>query len=45
MKTINLPALILALVITTGGIEGINLLFSKAYSDHQRASAALSVRT
>jgi len=44
MKTSNLVALIIALAITTGGIEGINLLFAKAYSDHERASAALSVR-
>jgi hypothetical protein len=44
MKTSNLVALIIALAITTGGIEGINLLFAKAYSDHEREAAALSVR-
>ena len=44
MKTSNLVALIIALAITGGGFEGINLLFAKAYNAHERASAALIVR-
>jgi len=45
MKTSNLIALIIALAITSGGFEGINFLFAKAYNSHERTSAAFIVRT
>ena len=38
MKTSNLTALMLALLVSTGGFAGINLLFTHAYYSHQRAS-------
>jgi hypothetical protein len=41
MKTSNLVALIIALIISTGGFETINLLFTKASSSHERPSEAL----
>lgn len=40
MKTSNLVALIVALLITTGGFEGINLLFKHASNVHEQESAA-----
>jgi hypothetical protein len=44
MKTSNLVALMIALIISIGGIEAINLLFTHASSSHERPSAALIVR-
>jgi len=44
MKTSNLVALIVALLITTGGFEGINLLFTHAFSVHEQESTALAAR-
>lgn len=44
MKTSNLVALIIALIISTGGFEAINLLFANASSNHERPSAALILR-
>jgi hypothetical protein len=41
MKTSNLVALIIALIISTGGFEAINLLFTDATSSHERPSEAL----
>jgi len=40
MKTSNLTALILALLVSTGGFAGINFLFTQAYYSHARASVA-----
>jgi hypothetical protein len=45
MKTSNLVAVIIALIISTGGFEAINLLFSQASGSHERQSAALILRT
>jgi hypothetical protein len=44
MKTSNLVALIIALIISTGGFEAINLLFTQASSSHERPSEALILR-
>jgi hypothetical protein len=44
MKTSNLVTLIIALIISTGGFEAINLLFTHASGSHERPSAALIVR-
>ena len=44
MKTSNLVALIVALLITVGGFEGINVLFSQAYNDQAQESTALVAR-
>jgi hypothetical protein len=44
MKTSNLVALVIALIITTGGFEAINLLFTQAASSHERPSEALTFR-
>jgi hypothetical protein len=41
MKTSNLVALIIALIISTGGFAAINLLFTDATSSHERPSEAL----
>jgi hypothetical protein len=41
MKTINLTALIVALLITSGGFEGINFLFTHASAGHEQETAAL----
>ena len=41
MKTSNLLALMIALLISTGGFAGIDLLFAQAYSNHDRPSVAL----
>jgi hypothetical protein len=43
MKTSNLVALILALVITTTGFTAIDLLFTQAASLHERPSAAFAL--
>jgi hypothetical protein len=44
MKTSNLMALIIALIISTGGFEAINLLFTQASSSHARPSETLTLR-
>lgn len=44
MKTSNLVPMILALIISIGGIEAINLLFTHASSIHEWPPAALIVR-
>jgi len=44
MKTSNLVALIIALIISTGEFEAINLLFTHASSSHERPSEALILR-
>jgi hypothetical protein len=44
MKTSNLVALIIALIISTGGFEAINLLFTDAASSQERPSEALILR-
>jgi hypothetical protein len=44
MKTSNLVALIIALIISTGEFEAINLLFTHASSSHGRPSEALILR-
>ena len=44
MKTRNLVALIVALLISTGGFEAINLLFTQAANAHQQASDTVIVR-
>ena len=44
MKTSNLVALIVALLITAGGFEGINILFTHVSSGHEQQSAALVAR-
>jgi hypothetical protein len=44
MKTSNLMALIIALIISTGGFEAINLLFTQASSSHVRPSETLTLR-
>ena len=41
MKTSNLIALILALLVTTGGFAGINFLFAQAYYSHERATVSI----
>ena len=45
MKTSNLVAVIIALIISTGGFEAINLLFTQTSIGHERPSAALIWRT
>jgi hypothetical protein len=44
MKTSNLVALIIALIISTGGFEVINVLFTHASSSYERPSEALILR-
>lgn len=44
MKTSNLVSIIVALIISTGGFEAINLLFTHASTSHVRPSEALIVR-
>jgi len=41
MKTSNLVALMIALLISTGGFAGINVLFSKASNANERHPVAL----
>jgi hypothetical protein len=45
MKTSNLVALMVALLITSGGFEGINLLFTHASAAQVQESAALILRS
>ena len=40
MKTSNLVALMIALLITMGGVVGIDLLFTQAYSAHAVSATA-----
>lgn len=44
MKTINLMALIIALMISSGGFAAIDLLFAKASSSHQQSSVELVLK-
>ena len=44
MKTSNLVALILALIVSSGGFEVINVLFTQASSSYARPTMALSLR-
>jgi len=44
MKTRNLVALMIALLVSTGGFEGINLLFTKVAASHPRTSLELALR-
>ena len=44
MKTSKLVTMIIALIISTGGFEAINFLFTHASGSHERPSAALIVR-
>lgn len=44
MKTSNLVALIIALLITTGGFAGINFLFTQAASANDRSQVELTAR-
>jgi hypothetical protein len=44
MKTSNLVTMMIALIISTGGFEAINLLFTHASSSHERPAAALIAR-
>jgi hypothetical protein len=41
MKSSNLVALMIALVIAAGGFAGIDRLFTEAYDGHERPSVAL----
>jgi len=41
MKTSNLVALMIALLISAGGFAGINLLFTKASNTHEPQPVAL----
>lgn len=43
MKTSHLVAIIIALAISAGGIEGINFLFTQAYQAHQPTPVELSL--
>lgn len=43
MKTSNLVALMLALVISTTGFTAIDLLFTHAASSHERPSVAFAL--
>ncbi len=44
MKTSNLVAAIVALIISSGGFEAINILFTHTSSTHVRPPGALIVR-
>jgi hypothetical protein len=44
MKTSNLVALIIALMISTGGFEAINVLFTHVSGSHERPSEAWVLR-
>ena len=41
MKSSNLVALMIALVISTGGFAAIDRLFTQAYDGHERPSVTL----
>jgi len=43
MKTSNLVALMVALLITTGGFAGIDFLFIQAFKGHEQASTELTL--
>ena len=43
MKTSNLVALIIALLVSTGGFEGINYLFTHASSGTEQSTAAVTL--
>lgn len=43
MKTSNLVALIIALLVSTGGFAGINYLFTQASSGIERSAVTLHV--
>jgi len=44
MKTSNLVALIVALLVSTAGFEGINFLFTKVAGAGEQPAATLSLR-
>lgn len=44
MKTSNLVALMIALIVTAGGFAGINYLFTNASGAIERTSAAVILR-
>jgi hypothetical protein len=44
MKTSNLVALMIALLISTGGFAGINYLFTQAATGSERSSVAVTLR-
>lgn len=43
MKTSNLVALMIALVISTAGFTAIDLLFTEAFTSHDRPSVELTL--
>jgi hypothetical protein len=43
MKTSNLVALIIALMVSTAGFAAIDLLFTQAYVSHDHLSAELTL--
>jgi hypothetical protein len=42
MKTSNLVALMIALMVSTAGFAAIDLLFTQAYAAHEQPSAELT---
>ena len=44
MKTSNLVALMIALLVTSGGFAGINYLFTNASGAAEQAAAAVALR-
>jgi hypothetical protein len=42
MKTSNLVAMMVALLISFGGLYGINTLFTQAYTSHEHDSATVA---
>jgi hypothetical protein len=44
MKTSNLVAMMIALLISLGGITGIDLLFTQAYNAQQHDAVALMLQ-
>ena len=44
MKTSSLVALMIALLVTTGGFEGVNFLFTHVAAGHEQPSAAPVLR-
>lgn len=45
MKTSNLVALMIALIISTGGFMTIDFLFTQVATGQERSSAGLELRT
>jgi hypothetical protein len=43
MKTSNLVALMIALLVSTGGFAAIDLLFTQAYVGHEPPSAEMTL--